>query len=422
MEITVSRLRRIMDLSRGAISQGAAQFVLCKDGYAVSNNLDLAIAVELPELGDESFLLPYKNLRDTLQYLPGNSLMEVLRDQNRVTLKVGNSKFSTTLHTSAVEDFPEFPVFERTGGGEVDGDALVENITELLGYASKEKARPVLTGVCLTLGDALEVAAADGFRLAWRTLPIELTATDAQPPRVIVPAEAFKALARLWRRVDKRPRASNSFSVERLTSNPQLQVASMATARRFIEVTFGEFQASFHLGEATLVSHTIDGEFPNYHSLIPEKATHSAVFDAGEAYRALRQLAPIASGGSNIIRFRWSRNSLTLQAASADLGEAEATLTASIKGRASHIAFNLRYLLEILKDKDGPVLLETSQPTGPGRFTHYASPNILVMSMATSESREADTASGPAVDTDLDPESEEPQGVEEKERHREIKE
>ena len=56
MEITVSRLRRIMELTRGAIGPGIAQFVLCKDGLAISNNLDLAIAVELPELGDENFL------------------------------------------------------------------------------------------------------------------------------------------------------------------------------------------------------------------------------------------------------------------------------------------------------------------------------------------------------------------------------
>ena len=46
------------------------------------------------------------------------------------------------------------------------------------------------------------------------------------------------------------------------------------------------------------------------------------------------------------------------------------------------------------------MLLETGQPTGPGRFTHHASPNILVMSMATSDSREADSATEPVVDTD----------------------
>ncbi len=41
MEITVSRLRRVMELTRGAIGPGIAQFVLCKDGFAVSNNLNM---------------------------------------------------------------------------------------------------------------------------------------------------------------------------------------------------------------------------------------------------------------------------------------------------------------------------------------------------------------------------------------------
>ena len=75
--------------------------------------------------------------------------------------------------------------------------------------------------------------------------------------------------------------------------------------------------------------------------------------------------------------------------------------------------------MEILKDKDGPVLLETSQPTGPGRFTHHASPNILVMSIATSDNNEEQAAPEPAVEADAEPEAEEPQGVEEKGKSRE---
>ena len=50
-------------------------------------------------------------------------------------------------------------------------------------------------------------------------------------------------------------------------------------------------------------------------------------------------------------------------------------------GVSSHISFHKAYLLEILKDLDGPVLLEAGAPSGSGRFTHSSSPNILVMSM-----------------------------------------
>jgi DNA polymerase III sliding clamp (beta) subunit (PCNA family) len=213
---------------------------------------------------------------------------------------------------------------------------------------------------------------------------------------VVIPAQAFRALERLWKIVDKNPRPSETFEPDRLTSNPHLHVASLASGRRYIDIAFGDTKVSFDLGEATLASNTIEGDFPDYSRLIPEKATHSVLFDGGEAYRAVRQLTPMLSAkGSTIIRLEWGRGMLTFKAASQDLGETEVRLDAKTQGRASRMAFNFRYLSEVLKDKEGPVLLETNQPTGPGRFTHYASPNILVMSMTTSEDREADATSEP---------------------------
>ena len=87
-----------------------------------------------------------------------------------------------------------------------------------------------------------------------------MTSEEGQRSKVVVPAQTFKVLEQLWRRVDKRPRASTSFGVERLATSPALQVASLASARRYLEVTLGESQISFQLGEATLVSPTIAGQ------------------------------------------------------------------------------------------------------------------------------------------------------------------
>ena len=186
--------------------------------------------------------------------------------------------------------------------------------------------------------------------------------------------------------------------MERLTASPQLHVAALAAGRRYMEISFGRLWASFQVGEVTLITQTIDGDFPDYHSIIPKTFKHSVVFDAGEGYRALRQLAPYATSGRNILRLSWRQNFLTFQASSQDLGEASTSIDATTKGRATHTAYNLRYLLEILRDKDGRVLLEVDQPTGPGRFTHHASPDILVMAMATAEAREAAAAEESAVD------------------------
>ena len=406
MRITVQKLRHIMDLLAPTVnsrSEGPAQYMLFKEGFAVSNNGHMAIAVALPELGEENFLVPHKNLLESLKFIPASTLLEVTSENNTISVKGTTGGFATNLRSGEAVNFPDFPVFEKTGGGEVDGDALVNYLKEVVGYASKEVARPVLTGVCFTLGDQLEVAAADGNRLAWRTLPIRLPAVEEQAPRVVIPAQAFRALERLWKIVDKKPRPSETFEPERLTSNPHLHVASLASGRRYIDMAFGDTNVSFDLGEATLASTTIEGDFPDYSRLIPEKATHSVLFDGGEAYRAVRQLTPMLSAkGSTSIRLEWRQNSLTFKAASQDLGEAEVRLDAKTQGRASRMAFNYRYLSEVLKDKDGPVLLETVTPTGVGRFTHHASPNILVMSMATAESREAATTADPDSDQEQD--------------------
>jgi hypothetical protein len=83
----------------------------------------------------------------------------------------------------------------------VDREGFLNDVVTTDRQEKTPRPRPFLTGLCLTLGEALEVAAAAGFRLAWRTLPIEFIATEAQPPREIVPAEAFNVLTRLWKRV-----------------------------------------------------------------------------------------------------------------------------------------------------------------------------------------------------------------------------
>lgn len=388
MRISVQRLRHVMGLCAPSIGRedtGLARFMLFQDGFAVGNNGQFAIAANLPEVGDERFLIPHRTMVDTVKFIPANTLLDITSDGMGTRIKGVTGGFATTLHNAEVLEFPDFPDLERTGGGEVDGDQFIRHLSELVTYASKQADRPALQGICLTLGEELEVVAADGFRLAWRVLPLRLPANQDQKPRVTIPAITIRALDRLWKAADKSPRASRTFDASRLMASPQLQVAGLAAGRRFMQIEFGVSKVSFNVGEATLISNTIDADFPNYHQLIPKKFNHSVVFDAGTAYRAVRQLAPVARTASNIVRLSWGRGQLTFSAASDSVGESSVTIEVDINGRASHNAFNIRYLLEMLKDKDGPFLMETNQPAGPGQFTNYGSPNLLLMTMKVVE-------------------------------------
>ena len=384
MRISVQRLRHIMALCGPIITRQSLplqQFLLCQDGFAVANSDGMAIAVNLPELRDETFLLPHRTLGETIKFIPANTFLDITPEGGRITVKSVNGGFSTTLNQVDAQMFLPYPEFERTGGGQVDGDQLLQNLDELLAYTSTDSERPALTGICFTLGEELSLAAADGFRLAWRTLSLRLPAEEGQAPQVIIPSRTLRVLGQLWKTADLKPKPSTTLDPARLTANPQLQVASLAAGRRFLTIDFGDSKVSFNMGEATLISSIITEGFPNYEHLIPTKASHSVAFDSGTAYRAVRQLAPIARNSSGIIRLQWTKNQLTISAANDDIGESAVTLDASTKGRASRIAFNLKYLSELLAGKDGPMLLECNAPSQAGRFSHYASPNILLMSM-----------------------------------------
>lgn len=405
MKITVNRLRHILQLTQpsvGAKSMTITNFLLLKEGYAVANNLETAVAVELKELGEEeTFLINHKLITDSLKTRPGNALLDITIEDDSVVMKCQNPAFTITHPVRVPDDFPDFPIVDQEDGGEVDGDVLVRDIADMLKYTAIIKDRPLLAGICFDMGEVLVVGAADGFRIAWRDIPVTLKAAEGQSARITIPAKSIKVLAQLWKNVEKRPRQQGHFDVEKLNGNPQLQVAAMATAKRYIQVALTESQVSFNMGEATLVSQIIKGDFPDYTQMIPKDPTHQVVFDAGEFYRALQQLAPIASAKSanNIIRMSWRRQEMTLSAGG-DEGKSEATVAASIQGRASHIAFNLKYLQELLSGKEGRVLMETTTPSSPARFTHATSPNIVIMGMfvragAKVEAEEQFTAESP---------------------------
>src|SRR4030095_2775124 len=124
--------------------------------------------------------------------------------------------------------------------------------------AASDEARPILTGVLARFeGDQLTLAAADNYRIAVKTVPILDAVEDTS---VVIPARALNELARVLGDVD----------------DPVNVV--LAHARN---------QILFHLEGIDLVSRLIDGQYPNYQSVLPKAHTTRAVLDREELLRAL---------------------------------------------------------------------------------------------------------------------------------------
>ncbi|HKB27920.1 MAG TPA: DNA polymerase III subunit beta, partial [Candidatus Limnocylindrales bacterium] len=168
---------------------------------------------------------------------------------------------------------------------------------------------------------------------------------DAVPETsVVVPARALNELARILADVDE--------PVE-------------------VVLAGGRNQILFHLDGIDLVSRLIDGQFPNYQSVLPKTHTTRAVLDREELLRAVRPAALIAHESANIVKLQIGSNgeSGITVSANAEVGDHVGQVEASVDGDGTSIAFNAKYLADVLERVDADQFaLELQGPLAPGVF------------------------------------------------------
>jgi len=365
MDIQVKRLRDTLDLLVPVIPHKASlktlSYVRLGEGRAVATDLEIAAAIDLP-VDDEDLLLPGKDALGFLKYTPGATMAQVTANRSKVTITAGAMETSFA-DVPSVDDFPPLPEVKAESEGVLNGDALVRVLVALAPYASSDSSKPVLAGVCLTPGDEIEVAAADGFRLAWQALPGRLSG-----PSMIIPHKGVDILEHLWKRV-----AAPDISSAR-------DLASLAIAPRLIRLAWGKQNLRLSFDAVTLIIHLIGGSFPDYRRLIPTETQPPVTVDAEDMERALAQVAPVAKDNRGIVRLRWEGEEFQVSVK----GE-EKEVTVPIPARFTEpgrAALNIQYLREYFKGRSGMVSIQPqANAQGPVLFTYRGQPNTVVMPM-----------------------------------------
>ena len=286
--------------------------------------------------------LPSRLLSDFVATLPPQPIEISLAERSRqVSLSCARNEAS--IGGQAADEFPPIPPVEDGDTIRLDAAALRRSINQVAFAAATDDSRPVLTGVHFALRDgSLRLAAADGFRLAVNTIEVGEDSADRE---AIVPARALNELARLL------PEVNEQISV---TFNP------------------ASTQVLFDLGHATLIAQLIQGTFPNYEQLIPSSHATSTEVSVGEFMRETRIASIFARDGSGIVRLiaspgEDSPGRLTVTARAEEVGNNEGEIDALVEGEEARIAFNSRYLIEVLGALDTDrVAIETSSPSSPG--------------------------------------------------------
>lgn len=381
MDINVKTLREALQAVAPALGKGknapdVSKYVLVGEGAVRASNGSIHIAVGLPAAKDAPFLVPHREVLDMLGYVPGSHIATLRIRRKRLEIKVWSTQMTVT--TPEVDNFPALPQIDGETAS-LDGDRFLAGFHQVAAYAAGDADRPVLAGIALRPeadGQNTLLIGADGFRMAFHRLP-----GVALEREVIVPKTTLAILDRLWKKADKTPDVQTPPPAGYL-NGPSMEIARMVVARRSLPVTLsqaGRF-IQFVAGNATLISEVITGTYPQVESLVPKDLDRQVVVDAEAMYRATQQLQTIAGGGSNIIRLAWDKDMLL---SAADGSGQNATVTVPLDGstKPGMIAFNFTYLVDFLKDKTGPVMMETNTEKDPGLFTYRGHSGVVIMPM-----------------------------------------
>jgi len=292
---------------------------------------------------DGATTVPARSFIDLVNSLPPERIdMElVVRTQ---TLNLKCARYEANLKGIDAQEFPLIPALEE-GEGQItlEPDIFKRMIEQVVLAAATDESRPILTGVLAKFeGDQLTLAAADGFRLSVRTaeLPVE-----TEPVSVIIPARALAELARI------------STDEETIT----------------MAITSARNQVLFHMPSVDLVSQLIEGNFPDYHQIIPKSYSTRTVVNTNSFLRACKTANIFARDAANIVRLQIAPGGelapghMTIAATSAELGDNVGEIDASIEGDEIEAAFNAKYLMDVLSVMDSAqVALETTTSSSPG--------------------------------------------------------
>ncbi|HET7728293.1 MAG TPA: DNA polymerase III subunit beta [Candidatus Limnocylindrales bacterium] len=307
-----------------------------------ATNLEIGITYWVPGKidADGATTVPARLLTDLVNSLPASERIDLeLQPGESLHLRAG--RFATHIKGIDAEDFPAIQTAGERPTTRIAQRVLRRALDETTFAAASDEARPILTGVLARFeGDRVTFAAADNYRIAVKTVDV---LDPVEAVSVVIPARALAELNRVLSETD----------------DPVDVV--LAQARN---------QVLFHLEGVDLVSRLIDGQFPNYQQVLPAGHTTRAELDREELLRAVRPAALIASASANIVKLQVGGGSEGVTVtATADVGDYEGVVEAAVEGDGTTIAFNARYLNDVLTNVQAErFALELNGPLSPGVF------------------------------------------------------
>src|SRR6266480_2207328 len=283
--------------------------------------------------------VPVKRLFGIVRELTNSEIDLEVDEKNVCSIRSGPSFYR--INGLSAEEFPPLPKFQEEKKVVLQQETVKGMMKKTSFAISTDESRYVLNGIFISLKDhKMTMVATDGRRLA--LVDEEVDVSEASQGEFIVPAKAVNELNRLLQEKGE------------------------------VEIRYAENQAAFEMKDEKgvsilLITKLIEGNYPNYRQVIPAETKERIALGREEFMHALRRAEIMTSEKQNSVKLTFSKNSLSINANSPDVGEAQENMAINYKGKEMAIAFNPGYVIEPLNAlTNDEVFLELIDELSPG--------------------------------------------------------
>src|SRR3989344_552677 len=317
--------------------------IAAEDGQIklASTNLETTIITYVGASVDEegSTTVPAKLIREFISNLSPSTIRAELKDE---ILHLSSEKTKSKLNGTSPVDYPNLPTFSKDlKYMELDPKTFGAAVANVAFAAATDQARPVFTGVFLNFEKGvLTVASSDGFRLSEKVLRMD---SDLPDFSTIIPAKTLMEIARIF-----------------LTSDEPVKFA----------MNPNDNLALFEAGDTLVASQVLSGEYPNYKRIIPEDNIITAEFTSQELMEAVKLTNVFSKELNSAVKVKFNPEGfIHVVSLAQETGEHESTMAADIEGDELEIAFNSKYLLDLLSNvKSEKIIFKAKGATAPCLF------------------------------------------------------
>ncbi len=301
-----------------------------------ATDMDISIRCTVPVSVDEAgkAVVPARYIVELVRKLP-DTMIELTTDDESNIMNISYGQSSLDIGLFDYHEFPLFPSLEGDHHIIIDEKILKQMIRQTIFAKSQDDSRTVFTGTLMEVEqDEMRLVSSDTHRLA--LTKTVLNQVSDQKYSAIIPGKTINELNRL-----------------------------LGTEEE-VEIYLDNSQISFQVGNTNIISRLLEGKFPDYKVVIPQKCSTVVRVKTEGLLQSSERAALLLRENNGSVRLTVEDAIMTVNAAT-EAGKIYEEVPIEKKGDDVIIFFNVRYLCDVLRViEDEEIFIEFNGPLNAG--------------------------------------------------------